>query len=240
MITIDEDKNLLKSDILTDKVDYNKRIRPRQTLTMAIIGDKGSGKTLFMAIMGVIYNYLGKEFYTNFYMSEEITHRHEFNIRNLYFNPNVEGIFLDEAHNIADQNSNQTLETQLLVALFTQSRKRNQLILLSTLRFYKLAKDLRNLTNVIVYPYYDIEKDKLYLQFWDFRNETTTEFIVKNSSRFFKFYDTYEIVVSEKIKTQLAQFLLKHQRLKKEINKDLENHEKQLLSEINERLRNEL
>ena len=129
MSIIEEDKIQIISDRVIDKYDHNKYIgKSPQTLTCAIIGDKGSGKTLFMCIFGLIYQLFSRYFYTNFWMNKEITYRDEFNLKQMYRNPNVSGIFLDEVHNIADQNSNHSLETSLLVALFSQSRKRSQLI----------------------------------------------------------------------------------------------------------------
>lgn len=239
-MSLAEDKQQLISDRNRYAVDYAKYTKPKQTLTLTVLGDKGSGKTLFMCIIAMMFNSLKKEFYTNFSMDKELVpYSRDFNIKNLYNNPNVEGIFLDEMHNIADQNSNHTLETQLLVALFTQSRKRNQIIILSSLMFYKLAKDLRHLTNIIVYPEYDIKEDTLKVVFWDFRTDLIAKRTITNVSKFFKYYNTYEIIVSDKIKGQLAQFMLKNKKLQSEIKKKLDINEQDMLDNIEGRLKNE-
>jgi len=231
-MSIKEDRQQLLSDRLDNPYDYKHIGKSPKTLTLTLLGDKGTGKTLFMCIIGLIYQLFGVDFYSNFWMSNNITHRKPFSIRDLYRNPNVRGIFLDEMHNITDQNSNQSVETKLLVALFTQSRKREQLLIFSSLRFYMLAKDIRNLTNILVYPEFDERKDILTLTFWDIRNDKVITRKINGISRFFKYYDTYEIVVSEQIKTQLSSFLLKHKKLETEIKKKLDKEERELLNGI--------
>lgn len=239
-MSIQEDIQQLKSDMKLNPIDYHERKRfRRDTITLTVIGEKGSGKTLFMCILAFIYNLMKKEFYTNFSMHEGITYRRPFNLKGLYNNPHVEALFLDEMHNIADQNSNQTLETQLLVALFTQSRKRNQLIVMSSLYFYKIAKDLRFLTNIIVLPEYNEEEDYLDLLFWNFRNNYTTTKRWYNVSCFFKYYDSFETVISQKTKHQLTQFLLKHEKVKKEIKKELSIDDIALLETLEEKMKND-
>jgi len=239
MSSIPEEMSQLRSDMKLSPVDYHKRIKPRETLTITIVGERGSGKSLFMCILAYFYQVANKTFYTNFGMNETLTNRKEFNIRNLFSNPNVEAIFLDEMHNIADQHSNNTLETQLLVSLFTQSRKRNQLLVFSTLKFYKLAKDLRHLTNIIVYPQYNKVLDYLDLTFWDFRNNKMHTKRWYHVSMFFNFYDTYEIIVSEKVKHQLSQYLLKHQKVKKEMAKELDQNEIELVEKLEEKMKDD-
>jgi len=239
MSLIAEDKKQVVSDRVLEKYDHNKYMgKSPKTLTCAILGDKGSGKTLFMCIYGLIYQLYHKDFYSNFWLNKEITHRNDFNIRKMYRNPNLTGIFLDEVHNIADQNSNHSLETSLLVALFSQSRKRSQLILLSSLRFYKMAKDLRSMVNVLIYPQYREKKDELALTFWDIRDDKVTSKKIKNASRFFKYYNTYEIIVSEQIKGQLSNFLLKEKRLQKDIEDNLNETDKELLDNLDDNLKN--
>lgn len=239
MSIIEEDKIQILSDRVTDKYDHNKFIgKSPQTLTCVLIGDKGSGKTLFMAIFGLIYQLFDLHFYTNFWMNKEISCRNEFNLKQMYRNPNLTGIFLDEVHNIADQNSNHSLETSLLVALFSQSRKRSQLILLSTLRFYKMAKDLREMVNILIYPNYNERKDYLKLTFWDIRDDRISIRTIKNASRFFKYYNTYEIIVSEQIKNQLSNFLLKEKKLQKDIEDNLNESDKDLLDNLDDNLKN--
>ena len=236
ILTLEEDLSRLISDRNTFPIDYITN-KAKETLTITILGEKGSGKTLFMAIIGLLYYYFNIKFYTNFYMPKEITSRKDFNIRALYNNPNVKGIFLDEVHNIADQNSNRTMETQLLVALFTQSRKRGQLIMMSSLVFYKLAKDLRSLTDLILYPKYNRKEDILYLTFWDIRTDKIRTRRIYKASRFFKYYNTYEIIVSEQIKSHLSSFLLKQKKLEKELQRELDTNDLDMLDNLEERMK---
>lgn len=233
-----DDISRLKSDMKLTPFDFSKRIKPKETLTIALVGDKGSGKTLFMCILAFFYQLSNKVFYTNFWMDKRITNRKEFNIKNLFSNPNVEAIFLDEMHNIADQHSNNTLETQLLVSLFTQTRKRNQLLVMSTLQFYKLAKDLRFLTDIVVNPQYNKTLDYLDLTFWDFRNNKITTKRWYKVSMFFEYYDTYELIVSDSVKFQLSQYLLKHQKVRKEMKKELDQKEIDLVQNLEEKMKN--
>jgi len=239
MSLITEDKRQIESERVLEKYDHNKHFgKSPKTLTCAILGDKGTGKTLFMCIISLVYQ-LGKaNFYTNFWMNKEIDYRHEFNLKQMYRNPNVSGIFLDEVHNIADQNSNNSLETSLLIALFSQSRKRNQLILLSSLRFYKMAKDLRNMVNILIYPDFNEKKDELVLTFWNIRTDEVFSRKIKRVSRFFKYYNTYEIIVSEQIKNQLSNFLLKEKKLEKDIESHLDTNDKELLDNMEDNLKN--
>ena len=124
MSILTEQRLQIEEDLVNNPMAQFTRIKSKETLTLTVLGDKGSGKTLFMAIIGLMFHVAGFVFYTNFWMDENIITRKDFSISQLYKNPNVSGIFLDECHNIADQNSNRSSETQLLTALFTQSRKR--------------------------------------------------------------------------------------------------------------------
>jgi len=229
-MSIEHDKLQILSDTLDNKYDFlGKRPKKPKTYTITVLGDKGTGKTLLLAIFCCIYETLGIYYYTNFSLHPSFIYRKPFDIKALYGNPDVEGIFLDECHNIADQNSNHTLETQLLVALFTQSRKRNQLIFMTSLRFYKLAKDLRYLTDIILYPNYNEYDDTLTLEFIDIKTDMGFTEEISNVSRFFNIYDTTEIIYSGKIKTQLKQYLLQKKRIEKEVEKELDVNDKKLI-----------
>ena len=112
----------IKEDLIGNPMAEFTRIKSKETLTLTVLGAKGSGKTLFMAIIGLMFHLVGFEFYTNFWMDKNITTRKDFSISKLYKNPNVSGIFLDECHNIADQNSNRSSETQLLPTLLHHTK----------------------------------------------------------------------------------------------------------------------
>ena len=235
-ISLEEDKQLLKSEMLQNKTDFKHMGKSGKTLTITIVGDKGTGKTLYMCIISVLYSLLGKDFYTNFTLHEKIKGSKEFNIRNLYDNPNVEAIFLDEMHNICDQNSNNSLATSLMVALFTQSRKRNQLIMMTTLRFYMLAKDIRYLTNIIIYPELNEETEVLTLTFWDLRDNSIYTKSFHHVSRFYPLYDTHEIIASERVKDQLSNYMLGKKKLRKDLEKELDENDLELIDNLDERL----
>ena len=236
-MSISEDMRRLQSEMTLTPVDFMGRQSPRETITIMIVGDKGSGKSLFMAILGFIYQYAKSYFYSNFWMDERITYRKEFNIKNLFNNPNVSAIFLDEMHNIADQNSNNSLETQLLVSLFTQTRKRGQLVVMSSLKFYKVAKDLRHLVDMIIYPEYNKYYDYLNLVIWNFKQGYIKEQKVQNVSAFFEYYNTYELITSENMKYQLGQYLLKNAKLKKDMEKELDRNDIDLVENLEEKLK---
>jgi RecG-like helicase len=234
-----EQKLQIKEEMIDNPLVNLTRIKSKETLTIAILGDKGSGKTLLMAIIGLLFHFAGFDFYTNFWIDENITHKKDFSISQLYNNPNVSGIFLDECHNIADQNSNRTSETKLLTALFTQSRKRGQLILLSSLHFYKIAKDLRYLTSVIAYPELNKENDLLTVQFWNLEKNKVVKTYIPNVSRFFKYYDTYEIIVDDSVKNQLSSYLLKNVKIQEEIKKKLGKEDQKIIKNMERNLKNE-
>jgi len=238
MSILQEQKLQIQEEFIDNPLIHATRIKAKETLTITILGEKGSGKTLLMAIIGILFNVAGFSFYTNFWMDERLEFRKEFSISKLYKNPNVSGIFLDECHNVADQNSNRTNETKLLTALFTQSRKRGQLILLSTLHFYKIAKDLRYLTNLIAYPELDEKLDLLTVAFWDLERNRKTKVYITNVSRFFKYYDTYEIIVDDSIKNQLSNYLLKNVKIQEEISKKLSKEEQEIIKDMKRNLKN--
>ena len=56
ILTLEEDLSRLISDRNTFPIDYITN-KAKETLTITILGEKGSGKTLFMAIMGLLYYY---------------------------------------------------------------------------------------------------------------------------------------------------------------------------------------
>lgn len=206
-----------------------------KSLTFCLVGDKGSGKSLFMCIICLLFEISNKPYYTNFkIIGDNIKNRIPFTIKKFYENPNIEGIFLDETHNIADQYANPTLPTKLLVALFTQSRKRNQLIFFATQQFYKLSKDFRLMTDIIVFPKHDEFEDRLVLIFWNLRTQKVSYKTIHNVSRFYNYYDTNEIIVSKEIKKGLSNYMLNEVKLNKEIDKELNNDDKALLNKIEE------
>lgn len=198
-----------------------------------MVGDKGTGKSLFMCIIALLFEMLGLEYLTNFKMFGNLKHRKNFTIKDFYKNPDVKGIFIDEIHNISDQFSNQSLSTKLLVALFTQSRKRGQTIILATQYEHKVAKDLRALTDMIIYPFYEEEHDCLRLNFWDLKRTgkmRTKE--IHDVSRFFNFFDTEEIIYSKEIIDGVTNYMLNQLKLKETADKKLDTDDKKLLEDL--------
>ena len=195
-----------------------------------MVGDKGTGKTLFMCIVALMFEAMKLTYMTNFKMFGRLKYHSRFTIKDFYKNPDVKGVFIDEIHNISDQFSNQSLSTKLLVALFTQSRKRGQTIILATQHEHKVSKDLRVLTDIIVFPYYQEDKDLLILNFWDIkRTGKITSKRIKNVSRFFNFYDTEEIIYSKEIIDGVTQYMLNQVKLKETADKKLDEEDKKLI-----------
>lgn len=208
--------------------------KSKNTLTLLMVGDKGTGKTLFMCIMGLVFELMNLPYMTNFRMfGKNLKYREKFTIKNFYKNPDVRGVFIDEIHNISDQYSNNTLSTKLLVALFTQSRKRGQTIILATQYEHKVAKDLRALTDIIVFPFYEEDIDTLILNFWDIkRTGKMTKKIIKHASRFFKYYDTEEIIYSDEIIHGVTQYMLNQLKRMEERDKKLGEEDKKILESL--------
>lgn len=214
------------------KISSIKR-QSKNTLTIMLIGEKGTGKSLFMCIVALIFEASKLEYMTNFNMFGKLKHRDRFTIKNFYKNPSVKGVFIDEIHNISDQFSNNSLSTKLLVALFTQSRKRGQTILLATQYEHKVAKDLRALTDIILYPFYDEDEDLLTLNFWDIkRTGRTTTRRIKGVSRFFNFYNTDEIIYSKEIIDGVTNYMLNQVKLKENADKKLDIEDKELIESL--------
>jgi len=185
-------------------------------LQAVVVGDMGSGKSLLMTILATFYR--NKPFYANFWLNPYFFKKYEkFSFLKLFKNPNVSAIFLDEFHNIANQFSSIATQTRLLHAIFTQARKRNMFICLSVHRqarkrnmficlsvhrFYRLPKAIREDTDTIFYPKIEQdpnnpENDKLHFTIWDIRRDVMKDFVIKNVNRFYKLYNTREIIVSD-------------------------------------------
>jgi len=210
--------------------------KSKNTLTFLIAGERGNGKTLFMCIMALLFEASHKQYFTNFSLNGNfIKHRLPFSITNFYNYPDVKAIFLDEMHNISDQYSNQASATKLLVALFSQSRKRGQLIMLSTQFVDKIAKDLRNLIDIIVYPRFLEREDRLYLFLWDLKRHGKIALkVINNVSRFFKYYDTDEIIYSDEIIESLTNYMLQKKKVVTKATKHLTEDELDILKNLKE------
>jgi len=188
-------------------------------LQAVVVGDMGSGKSLLMTILATFYR--NKPFYANFWLNPYFFKKYEkFSFLKLFKNPNVSAIFLDEFHNIANQFSSIATQTRLLHAIFTQARKRNMFICLSVHRFYRLPKAIREDTDTIFYPKIEQdpnnpENDKLHFTIWDIRRDVMKDFVIKNVNRFYKLYNTREIIVSDTLIDELSNLTLKKARTKK-------------------------
>ena len=93
-------------------------------------------------------------------------------------------------------------------------------ICLSVHRFYRLPKAIREDTDTIFYPKIEQdpnnpENDKLHFTIWDIRRDVMKDFVIKNVNRFYKLYNTREIIVSDTLIDELSNLTLKKARTKK-------------------------
>jgi len=210
--------------VINDREKYKAGVRQKSqtksidTSQTVIVGYKGSGKTLLQTILAYHF-FKNKPFWSNFWLlPQAFPQVLDFNLPDFYKNPNVKGLFLDEAHTIANQFSSGSLTSQVLTGLLSQSRKHNQFICISTIEFNWLAKDIRLSTDYLVKPFIDLKRDRLYFSIWDVQTDLNNfkTFCVKNVSQYYKLYDTKFVVISTELENKIKKIVVKQTKINKE------------------------
>lgn len=118
---------------------------------VCVLGDRGSGKTLTMTVLGDEYEKEGLSIFAN-YTLKGIPYKHIEFKDIVKFPPWLKNgvILLDEGHIGMDAYNFFSRQVKDITTFITQTRKRKLIILYSTQNFTSVAKRLRVMTNYIL------------------------------------------------------------------------------------------
>lgn len=164
---------------------------------VALIGDRGGGKTVTMTAIGKMLKEQGFTIFANYTLIDTDYQHIEFNdIVNYpeYLHDGV--ILIDEAHIGTDAYAFFTNRVKEITKFATQTRKRKLIFIFATQVFAQTAKRLRNLTNYIVYcnttEFADIFELKVHNR--EVENQGYIKTLYLHGAPFYKYYDTNEII----------------------------------------------
>jgi len=160
---------------------------------IGIFGEMGKGKTLTAVILGLIYKQKGYEIYSNmknFLDSKYIDDLDD--LKDLDINTK-RLLILDEIYVYIDSRNSSTKRNKAYSYLIFQSRKRNFDIIYTAQLYSAVDKRLRNLTNIIIEPEINLEKNILKIKITK-TNGTEKVYIIKNINKYFKYYESNEII----------------------------------------------
>lgn len=174
-------------------------------MIIGIVGDMGSGKTLLMSYM----------LYSDFKDGIKIYSNYKLNFQFEYLSPSViENLFklkgekvsfgIDEMHIFLDARSSFSSKNKLISYWILQTRKRGITLYYTTQYYSQVDKRLRNSTDYLIKAYNLGDKNNPILFYSIFKkvdvvggSENYIElksFFLKNIKKFFKLYDTTEII----------------------------------------------
>ena len=175
---------------------------------IALIGDKGGGKTLTMTALGKMFQSQGMTIFANYTL-------HDTEYEHIEFSDIVEFpeflhdgvILIDEAHIGTDAYAFFTKRVKEITKFATQTRKRKLIFIYTTQIFTQTAKRLRALTNYIVYcnpaDYPDLFELRIHNREGD--NDGYIKTLYLDGEPFYPFYDTNEIIeLKENLKKPLT------------------------------------
>ena len=166
---------------------------------ICLLGDRGTGKTLFAVSLAHHYSSVGVKIFTNItfkgikYIPLEFS---EVAKMPDWLHDGI--IILDEMHVGADSYKFLTTETQGITEFITQIRKRNLSFIFITQNFTTIAKRLRIQTNH-TYQFLKLDTGIAKIDIYDnmnFYQHLNTIFF--NGRQFYGFYDTKQLYKREK------------------------------------------
>jgi len=164
---------------------------------VALIGDRGGGKTVTMTAIGKMLKEQGFTIFANYTLIDTDYQHIEFNdIVDFpeYLHDGV--ILIDEAHIGTDAYAFFTKRVQEITKFATQTRKRRLIFIFATQVFTQTAKRLRNLTNYIVYcnttDFADVFELRVHNR--EVENQGYIKTLYLHGAPFYKYYDTNEII----------------------------------------------
>jgi hypothetical protein len=173
---------------------------------VAVVGNKGAGKTLFLTYRAEYGYYIEKRtIYSNFHLKNIPYKSFDFNMLVDLPEEMTNGIIvMDEAHMGADAYAFLSKKSKAISLLATQLRKRNLDLYISTQRFRFLASRLKELTDYIFTM--EVLKDeenhiiqgtanvKIFDRSNPFSNKEVGSFIF-DGREFFNHYDTKQVIL---------------------------------------------
>ena len=164
---------------------------------IALIGDRGGGKTVTMTALGKMLKEQGLTIFANYTLHDTDYQHIEFNdIVDFpeYLHDGV--ILIDEAHIGTDAYAFFAKRVKEITKFATQTRKRKLIFIFATQVFTQTAKRLRNLTNYIVYckttDFQNIFELRLHNR--EVENQGYIKTLYLHGEPFYKYYDTDEII----------------------------------------------
>jgi len=171
-------------------------------MILGIFGELGSGKTLFLTIMGYKYHKKGYKVYSNYKttFSELIDYS-----KIVHYKLDNCVLLLDEAHTFFDSRESMSEVNRLLSYFFTQSRKRRTHIFYTSQLASAVDKRLRRITDIYVVA----EKIKNGFMYTIIKDLTVKKLFlpVQKAEQYFKMYNTYEIVLPFKLKADVEKLV---------------------------------
>ena len=172
-----------------------------QSPICALIGNKGSGKTLYLTYVGFTAHQEGRKVYSNYDLYNIPYEKvNEKVLTNLPEELNNGVILLDEAHMIADAYEHLSKNSRAMTTLSTQLRKRNLDLWITTQRFNFLPRRIRQLTDFIitlqnVYDFGELIKghSKVKIYMADDKNKPVLTYNI-DLTDFFDMYDTNQVI----------------------------------------------
>ena len=163
-----------------------------------VLGERGSGKTLFMTYLAYHYAKQGKKIVCNYHLfGIPYTYMKVKEIAELKLEIKDSIVFIDEGQEGADSYSFLRKATQKLTKFATQIRKLKIVMYYSTQVFGQIAKRLRDQTNFIIQMSETTQPGVSQASIFNYRQAYADDLIKKflfDGREYFKFYDTEEII----------------------------------------------
>jgi len=164
-----------------------------------LLGNNGSGKSFLLLFYGTKFS---KNIYSNYKL--ELDNYIPFTINDLLNMDKLKegNIFLDEAYTWLESRTSGNALNLLTSYLIYQKRKRHLDIYLTAQMFSSMDKRARHLANIIIecQTRINFKKDDFYYLYRDIDTNTEKSFMIpyKKAEKYFKLYDTYEIIEPQK------------------------------------------
>lgn len=171
-------------------------------IIVGIIGDRGSGKTLYM-VKEALTNYkrnrkVVSNFHLNFPVLKGCSQPELLNMSFITdFKKQLHNICLliDEIYIYIDSRNSASKQNRIWSYFFNQTRKRDVDLYYSTQFFHQVDKRLRSNTELFIFPSKIIKDDVMYIKIKVCkRNMQPIKIFAFKGSDYFPFYDTDEII----------------------------------------------
>ena len=177
---------------------------------IGFIGQRGKGKTLNCVAFAVaIAEALDVPIYANMTINHKKVKSHKMDKEFLqnFFKQDADDTFkipknsiiiIDEMATFLDSYSSWASKKSRYFTLFVgQTRKKGLIMFYTQQTINRVPKTIRDLTEKLIFPDYVKEEDTLHYEVYDYDGEVMDNYkklSITQASRFFKFYDTDEII----------------------------------------------